>query len=671
MDAQGIIHELSQDTIDKIAAGEVVERPASVVKELGENAIDAGATAVTVEIRDGGTTLIRVTDNGVGIAKEDVKRAFLRHATSKIADAGDLAHISSLGFRGEALSSIAAVSKVEMITKRPEDITASHYVIEGAKEQAFDEIGAPEGTSLFVRQIFFNTPARRKFLKSPTTEGNYITEIVERLALSNPSVSFRYLTGGTEKLLTAGNGSLPDVIYEIYGKQITEELLPVAVSNEVFSMRGLVGTPAVHRGNRAFESFFVGGRYVKSRILQRAVEEGYEGFLMQHAYPFCVLSLDFADETCDVNVHPTKQDVRFFDERFVYDAICEAIRGVLSDREDIASTPVEKPQAPKHTAGVGAEPFETNRLMEMKQQIVRSIQEDSPYTRQYEDFFARQETKRKRESRAAEERTGLAAYTGGFGADRDAVSYIGSSGADRDAVSPSGVSNADGDAVSSSDTSHAGQYAESSSEGLQTGQQLSFLSEEAVKDHRIVGQVFGTYWIVEYDNAMYVIDQHAAHEKVLYEQFMERLAQKEMTSQMMSPPVIVTLSLVEEEALRRFKSLLEELGFSVSHFGGKEYAIDAIPGNLYNIDAAALFMDVIAMLAEKKRMDTDELIKERVASISCKAAVKGNHKLSLQEVESLIHQLLKLDNPYHCPHGRPTIISFGRYELDKRFKRIV
>ncbi|MBR1633702.1 MAG: DNA mismatch repair endonuclease MutL [Lachnospiraceae bacterium] len=623
-----IIHELSQDTIDKIAAGEVVERPASIVKELVENAIDAGASAITVEIRDGGTSLIRVTDNGVGIAKEDVPRAFLRHATSKIESADDLSHISSLGFRGEALSSIAAVAKVEMITKRGEDITAAHYVIEGAKEVSLDVIGAPEGTSIFVRQVFYNTPARRKFLKSPTTEGNYITEIVERLALSNPSVSFRYLSGGTEKLVTAGNGRLSDTIFEVYGRQIAKELLPVELSNEIFSMKGFIGTPAVHRGNRAFESFFVGGRFVKSRILQKAVEEGYEGFLMQHAYPFCVLFLSFADETCDVNVHPTKQDVRFFDERRVYDEVCKAVHEVLGNREDIADTPVEKPAPRTPVVSGGAEPFETNRLMEMKRQIAQAVQEDSPYTPQYEDFFAKQ--RQAAPERVAEEGLSQADFTG-----------------DRSASAPERVA-----------------------EEPQL-QQLSFLSEEAKKRHRIIGQVFDTFWIVEYDNAMYIIDQHAAHEKVLYERFMERLANKEMTSQMMSPPQIVTLSLVEEEALRRYDKLLLELGFSVSHFGGKEYAIDAIPGNLYNIDAKELFSDVIATLAEKKRMDTDELIKERIASMSCKAAVKANDHLSFQEVESLINELLTLENPYHCPHGRPTIISMSRYELDKRFKRIV
>lgn len=606
------IHELSAETIDKIAAGEVVERPASVVKELVENAIDADATAITVEIKDGGTSLIRVTDNGVGIPKEDVPKAFLRHATSKIQTAEDLNHIASLGFRGEALSSIAAVSKIEMFTKREEDITASHYVIEGAVETAFDEMAAPEGTSIFVRQLFYNTPARRKFLKSPVTEGNYITEIMERLALSHPGVSIRYIVNGSEKLVTAGSGHLRDVIFEIYGAHMLKELLPITAENDMFSIKGYIGTPVVHRGNRAFESFFVGGRYVKSRLLQKAVEEGYEGYLMQHAYPFCVLSLTFADETCDVNVHPTKQDIRFYQEQFVFETLQSIVSDRLSIREDIIESPLveqkEKKVSGKPLPPKGAEPFEKNRLQEMKRQIAMAVAEDSPYSRQY----------------------------GHFEAPKDLSSV-----------------------------------SDNSLRPNEEAEQLSFLSADARKEHHIIGQIFGTYWIVEYDNMMYIIDQHAAHEKVLYERFMSQLADKEMTSQQLSPPVIVTLSIGEETALRRYQDMLQELGFSVSHFGGKDYALDAIPDNLYHIDPKTLFTDLMTMLTENRRVNTDEVIKERVASISCKAAVKGNHHLSRNEVDALIDELLTLENPYHCPHGRPTIISMSHYELDKRFKRIL
>ncbi len=617
MSDSGIIHELSQETIDKIAAGEVVERPASVVKELVENAIDAGATAITVEIRDGGTSLIRVTDNGVGIASSDVRKAFLRHATSKISSADDLMHIHSLGFRGEALSSIAAVSKVEMVTKKSDEITAAHYIIEGSIEDTFEEIGAPEGTTIFVRNLFFNTPARKKFLKSPVTEGNSVTEIVERLALSNPGVSFRYLMGQTEKLVTAGNGRLYDTIYEIYGKQIAKSLLPVKYQNDVFSISGFIGKPVIVRGNRAFEAFFVGGRYVKSKILQRALEEGYKGYLMQRMYPFCVLGLDFADESYDVNVHPTKQDVRFFDEKKVFDSLCQEVSRLLSEIEDISDALPKKEDRPA-TVVSGAEPFESGRLMEIKEQITKSIREDSPYSRQYEDVFIRTDTA---------------------------------------PVVP---------AVSEEVISF-----NEKQESEQKIEQLSFLSEEARRKHRIVGEVFDVYWIVEYDDSMYIIDQHAAHEKVLYERFMKQLKDKEMTSQMISPPQIVTLSFVEEEALRRYKSVLEELGFKVSHFGGREYALDAVPANLYGIDSGKLFVEVMNMLSEKNKIDTDELVMEKVASMSCKAAVKGHDHLSFAEADALIDELLTLDNPYHCPHGRPTIISMSRYELDKRFRRIV
>ncbi|MBR1628290.1 MAG: DNA mismatch repair endonuclease MutL, partial [Lachnospiraceae bacterium] len=657
------IHQLSEDTIDKIAAGEVVERPSSVVKELVENAIDAGASAITTEIRDGGTSLIRVTDNGYGIASDEVPKAFLRHATSKIDTAEDLRTVRSLGFRGEALSSIAAVSKVEMITKRQEDITATHYVIEGAREVSCDEIGGPEGTSIFVRQIFYNTPARRKFLKSPMTEGNYINEIMERLALSHPSVSFRFVTNGTEKLATAGNGNLKDAIYEVYGRSIARELLPVSFRDERLSISGYIGTPQVHRGNRAFESFFVGGRFIKSRILQRAIEEGYVGFLMQHMYPFCVLNLEFVGEGCDVNVHPTKQDVRFFDEQVVYDLVKQAVHTVLTEREDIAQVPLKEDKRPKpETVPMGAEPFETNRLLEMKEKIQRQIRNDSPYSRQY-DY--RSEEMENSSLDAAAEPVSHRIPT-------DTVAMEGPFLVAEKLERPEGFQAKEREEREEFQTEEtgSGQKESFSTEGAAgKPQQLSFLSEEAKPRHRIVGEVFGTFWIVEYENSMYIIDQHAAHEKVLYERFMEQLSHQEMTSQYMSPPEIVSLSLAEEGALRRFDGLLKKLGFSVSHFGGKDYAIDAIPGNLPVKNTWELFLDVIALWADNKRLDEESLLTEKVASMSCKAAVKGNHHLSFAEAEALIDELLTLDNPYHCPHGRPTIISMTHYELDKRFKR--
>lgn len=640
------IKELDQATVDKIAAGEVVERPASVVKELVENAIDANATAITVEIKDGGITFIRVTDDGDGIEKEQLAKAFLRHSTSKIQNAEDLERIHSLGFRGEALSSIAAVSKTEVITKTREAFVGSNYIIHGGKEIELVDIGAPEGTTMFVRQLFYNTPARRKFLKSPMTEGNYITELMEHLALSHPDIAFRLLHNNAEKLLTSGNGSLKDAIYAIYGKQITKECLPIEAKNEHMKISGFIGTPAINRGNRLYETFFVNGRYVKSKVLQKALEEGYAGFLMQHQYPFCVMFFDFEDGSVDVNVHPTKQDVRFFSEKFVFDVISFLVHDRLSTREDVAEISLVKEEK-KETAATGAEPFEKNKLAELKSFIAKAVAVDSPYTPQY-DYRAEESSEAAQTDYRTEEPS-------------ETVQI------DYRTEEPSETPQDDCRKEASFETIREDNGAYDFSQN----EQISFLSEEAKKKHRIVGQVFGTYWIVEYDGKMYIIDQHAAHEKVLYEQFMEQFEKKEMTSQQLSPPIIVTLSDQEAQAYQANREVFEALGYAVSSFGGKEYALTAVPGNLYHIDERQMFLDAVAMCTELKGSTPKELVTERVASISCKAAVKGNNRLSLSEVDQLIGQLLSLENPYHCPHGRPTIISMTKNELDKSFKRIV
>ena len=606
---------LNQETIDKIAAGEVVERPSSVVKELVENAIDAGATAITVEIKDGGITLLRITDNGYGIPKEEIPLAFLRHTTNKIRSASELLSLHTLGFRGEALSSIAAVSKVELITKTKDALIGSRYVIEGAKELSLEEMGAPDGTTFFVRQLFYNTPARRKFLKSPMTEGNYIQELLERLALSNPSISFRFISNGKERFATAGNGNLKDTIYELYGREIASSLIEISAEEESFSLHGFIGTPALNRGNRNFESFFVNGRYIKSGILSKSLEEGYAGFLMQHQYPFAVLMFDFADNGVDVNVHPSKLEVRFENSNVVYNTLLRTVHDALAHREDIDVVPVveEEDEVIAEAAPIlRAEPFEASRLQSMKDSIVEQIHKDTPYEAQYKEFY-----ENKRKESVAEEIVYHAA------------------------------------------TANVG------------NEQTSFFSEEARADHRIIGQVFGTYWLVEYDGKLYIIDQHAAHEKVLYEKTMARLHEKTMTSQMVNPPIIVTLSTQEEEAFEKYKESFETLGYQVEHFGGKEYALTAVPDNILNLDKRQLFLDAISACVELKEDKTSELILERIASMSCKAAVKGNHVLSMPEIESLIDELLSLDNPFRCPHGRPTIIAMTHYELDKKFKRIV
>lgn len=635
---------LSKETIDKIAAGEVVERPSSVVKELVENAIDAGSTAVTVEIKEGGTTFIRITDNGCGISKEEIPLAFLRHSTSKIRSAEDLHQIHSLGFRGEALSSISAVSRVELITKTADELTGVRYVIEGAQEISMEEIGAPEGTTFLIHQLFYNTPVRKKFLKTPATEGSYINDLMERLALSHPEIAFRFINNGQEKINTSGNGNLRDIIYQIYGRDITGELLEVSYECEQFAVNGYIGKPVISRGNRNYENFFVQHRFVKSSILSKAVEDGFKGFMMQHQYPFVILNLDFAGSGVDVNVHPTKLEVRFEEADMVYNQVQQMVHERLLHRETIDVVRVEKEDkasASEPPREKGPEPFEKKRLEELRSKITAEIRKDTPYERKYEPREVLTET-------IPLVQTATDAQTASIS--KPAVS---------DPV------------ASEQELAHMEMIAREDTVYQQTGTQMSFLSPEAAKKHKIIGQVFDTYWLVEFGDKLYIIDQHAAHEKVLFERTMNSLQNKEMTSQLISPPIIVSLTAQEILVLEKYEEVFNQLGYVITSFGGKEYSISGIPGNLFGINARQLFMDLIAECSDYNSQDSNDLILEKVASMSCKAAIKGNQHISREEVTELIDELLTLENPYHCPHGRPTIVSMTRYELDKKFKRIV
>ena len=625
---------LEKSTIDKIAAGEVVERPSSVVKELVENAIDAGASAITVEIKDGGKSYIRITDNGCGIPEDELSVAFMRHSTSKLRDASELADIHTLGFRGEALSSISAVSRVEMITKPADTLMGVRYVIEGSKEVSLDKIGAPDGTTIMVYQLFFNTPARKKFLKTDTTEASYISELMERLALSHPDISFCFISNKKEKIHTSGNGNLMDTIYQIYGRQIASNLLAVEKETDLLKVSGFIGNSNVARGNRSLENFYINGRYIKSPLLSKSVEEGYVGYLMQHQYPFCVLMITTKEASVDVNVHPTKQEVRFDDEMAIADIFKSLIFERLYQREDIAEVTLDEnvqaaslrkttendatdpgsesitcePESKKEETiiEVAPEPFEKSRLEKMRQKITAQIHADTPYERKYQEYY---QEKEKEQDQSREEK----------------VTY----------------------------------------------EQTSFLSEQARAKHRIIGQVFDTYWLIEHDNKLYIIDQHAAHEKVLFERMMKQLQDKEMTTQYVSPPIIVSLTRAEQDILKRYEEVFSELGYVISSFGGNEFAIEGVPGNLFSFDVKEFFMELLASCGELKGNDSHDMIVEKVASMSCKAAVKGNNRLSYPEIEELLDELLSLENPYHCPHGRPTIIAMTKYELEKKFKRIV
>lgn len=637
---------LNQETIDKIAAGEVVERPCSVVKELVENAIDAGSTAITVEIKEGGISFIRITDNGCGIERDQVAVAFYRHSTSKIRSAEDLLTVKSLGFRGEALSSISAVARVELITKTYDELTGTRYVIEGSKELSNEEIGAPDGTTFIVKDLFYNVPARRKFLKTAQTEGSYISDMVEKLALSHPDISFKFINNNQTKLHTSGNGNRKDIIYHIFGREISSSLLEVKHECEYFKVEGFIGKPVITRGNRNYENYFINGRYVKSNILSRAIEEAYKSFLMQHQYPFTVLYFTFFSEL-DVNVHPTKMELRFDNNNEIYVELCDTIYAILSHKEMIPEVPVDSTPAPKKIVHEYKEPipepFEKRRINEVRAAESRSVYGQSVTSAAKAPAVNEQLTDNTSKMQTA--KASASALVAGTGNSVE--------------LTP--------------ETSTAYEPAQ-----VVTGTQQTlgdydkfFLTESSKKQFSIIGQLFKTYWLIEFEDKLYIIDQHAAHEKVLYEKTMARLANKDFTSQRISPPIVMTLDARECEMLEKYRPQIEQFGYEVEHFGGKEYMISAIPDNLFNIDMKDLFIEMLDDFSNATGRQTPDIITEKVASMSCKAAVKGNDKLTLPEINKLIDELLSLDNPYNCPHGRPTIISMSKYEIEKKFKRIV
>ena len=664
---------LSQETIDKIAAGEVVERPSSVVKELVENAIDAKATAVTVEIKEGGISFIRITDNGCGIERAQVPLAFLRHSTSKIKSVEDLMSITSLGFRGEALSSIAAVSQVELITKTYGELTGTRYVIEGSKEKENEEIGAPEGTTFIVRNLFYNTPARRKFLKTAQTEGNYINDLMERLALSHPGVSFKFINNGQTKMHTSGNSREKDMIYHIYGRDITSGLLEIDHKNEYFHVKGFIGKPLISRGNRNFENYFINGRYIKSPIIHRAIEEAYAPYSMQHRYPFTVLHIQIDAKYIDVNVHPQKMELRFNNEKEVFQSIYHGISEALRHREFIPDVTFHsEKKEEKKKAQPHIEPFEVKRQAQMNAsghltpkdslKALETLSKDLPDQKgSLEKQAVSQKTPFDEKETKERQKSG-----------EDTSSMVQQQAASENPV----TLHIPQEHTKSMVAEKAGYNTSRSVPVTNVVQQDLFeegiLSAKAQKEVKIIGQVFSTYWVLQYEDKMYMIDQHAAHERVLYERTLREMKSREFTSQYLSPPIILSLSMQEAQLLNENMDRFSRIGFEIEPFGGEEYAVRAVPDNLFSIAKKELLMEMIDDLTEGLSTSmTPELIDEKVASLSCKAAVKGNNRLSAQEVDKLIGELLTLDNPYHCPHGRPTIIAMTKRDLEKKFKRIV
>ena len=671
------IKVLDQDTINQIAAGEVVERPASIVKELVENAVDASSTAVTVEIKGGGIDFIRITDNGCGIEKEQVRKAFLPHATSKIRSADDLETVASLGFRGEALSSIAAVAKVELVTKTDEGISGIRYVIEGGEEKSCDEIGCPEGTTFIIRDLFFNTPARRKFLKSKMTEAGYVESFIQRLALSHPAISFKFICDNKNKVSTSGNGNLKDVIYNIFGRDVAMNLLPVKGNENGILVDGYIGKPVISRGNRNYENYFVNGRYLKNNIISKAIEEGYKGHAMVHKFPFTALMISMDPHAFDANVHPAKMEMRFRNAEELYSSVMSAVRSSFVKKELIPKVGLGNEQKVKENARKIPEPFEKKR---------RAIEErfSSLSSEQIKQIAKKKENEDV--SEISNRRSSIE--------ERIARLHVGENASiqkEIDKVIPKTMEKSSIDPEKSENNTEINTGQPQSQQPIQIekpkvefvketdnyakGAQMSFadvplLSEEARPRHRIIGQVFRTYWLVEYDEKLFFVDQHAAHEKVMYEKLKKDLENNTIVQQMVAPPIILTFSIKEQQKFELCEESFKKLGFLIEEFGGNEYCIRGVPANLLGIDPQELFIEIFDQIEENSGKMNMEMITDKLASMACKAAVKGNTTMSYEEMDSLMEQLMKLDNPYQCPHGRPTIISMTKYELEKKFKRV-
>lgn len=742
------INILDKNTIDQIAAGEVVERPSSVVKELVENAMDAGAKAITVEIQGGGIDLIRITDNGSGIERSEVKKAFLRHATSKLSNIGDLFSLKTLGFRGEALSSISAIAQVEMVTKTADSLTGIRYTVNGGQEGELEEVGAPNGTTIIVRNLFYNTPARKKFLKSPRTEGSYVADLIEHLAMDNPDVSFHFINNKDDRFHTSGNGDLKELIYRIYGRDVSMALVPIKCETDGIQLEGYLGEPTLNRSNRGFENFFVNGRYIKDRMISLAIEEGYKQYLMQHKFPFCVLHIVMDPDLIDVNVHPSKMEVKFQNQHTLFEFIRINVEQVLKshemipealrdEQEDLRAAALEtkakakRLEAMRQEAGpmtgsfhgefsqngkqIGAnifmnesreDPTSTPKKSKNLVTFIDDSDEDlavAPASSGDKDASANLEEK----STSASDKDARQNHVEPFEASRyeklhkedikpvyiSDVAKVPVRVTDNDknpiwsthnTENPEQIKSNEnlvhkilGDPVKKPEDYESPIIKKSETTIIEKPVQMELfdtkmLTKENRRQYHIVGQIFDTYWILEFKDKIYMVDQHAAHEKVNFERMMARFKNKTMTSQLMEPPVIMTFSSQEEEMFLAFREYFENLGFQIDEFGGKEYAMRAVPQDLFGCtNAREMFMQILDELTHDSGHREPDVIYYKIASMACKASVKGNTRMSVEEMEELIDELLTLDNPYNCPHGRPTIISMSKYEIEKRFKRII
>ena len=682
-----MINVLDQITIDKIAAGEVIERPSSVVKELVENSIDSGATAITIEIKDGGMSFIRITDNGSGINRDEVRTAFLRHATSKLIKVEDLLELSSLGFRGEALSSIASVGQVELITKEKDSVCGIRYQIHGGREVSYEEIGCPDGTTIIVRNLFYNTPARKKFMKSPTTEMSYIYDLICRISMSHPEISFKFTANNTNKLFTSGNGKLKDIIYHIYGRDITSNLIEVNRKFNTLEISGYIAKPAVSRGNRSFEDYYVNNRYVKNPVITKAIEDAFRTFVMIHKFPFTVLNFKIDPAQIDVNIHPAKREMKFMNESDIYNYTYDTIREALLHRELIPEVTPGK-QKPAETlnhrnTGSAPEPFEKQRREQIGIKPAAVKEPERPYNikpiiKPENNPYARIL------NRVPDQPQQIPSNPVSQQATQQATQQLQPSqaeqaGAPQNEQGIQARQSVDGSTATQTKTTTPAEVAAPKPQVPEKQEKYSqldmfgtkMLSEEARPKHRLIGQVFKTFWLIEYDKKLFIMDQHAAHEKVKFEELMNNYKNKKAVPQYLMPPAIVTLTADEITFLNDNMEFFENLGYTIESFGGREYKLSSVPANLFGIDGRELFLEFIGELSENNKNSTITAFIAKLSTMACKAAIKGNTEISFKEADVLIDQLLKLENPYTCPHGRPTLISMTEAELEKKFKRIV
>ena len=643
----GDIVLLDEQTINKIAAGEVVDRPASIVKELVENSIDAKATAISIEIYKGGVSYIKIIDNGTGFKSDDIDLAFERHATSKIRKEEDLSKITSMGFRGEALASVAAISKITLTTKNVNESIGTRVRVEAGNILQKQEIPAVDGTQIEIRDVFYNVPARFKFLKKDYTEAGYIEDVVTRIALSNPHISFRYINNGKTVIQTSGTGNLHDTIYDIFGKEIYNTVVPIEYEMSDMIVTGMIGLPSISRSTRMHQYTFINNRYIKDKTIATAIDKACEQKFAINKHPFIVCNLKMNPAFIDVNVHPAKLEVKFSDEAKVFDVIYHAVRSALEKNN-------------KETS-----PFSIVKEEQKIEQISKDLVNNGVIQKEEKKFDFESATKKLYNKPSVQVNTNSLIESL-----NDKIGDINTEVLEEKVVDNNVVENVENNQKSLDKTEQLEQT-ETPQFNVETyEEEPSMLQNEKEPIlYKYIGNVFDTYIIIQIEDKMYIIDQHAAHERLLYEQIKEAYYSKDRQSQLLLIPILVKLSEKEMDTVLNNKEMFEKSGFMLEEFGDDTIKISGVPNIGYDIDYKSMFIDTIEELLGANKTEKSEKEFRFLATLACKAAVKGKMKLDTKEQISLIDQMVKLDNPFTCPHGRPTAYPISKYEIERKFLR--